>query len=606
MYSFNLAILGANFDCASRNEIRLVEELTKNIPRRPEIVYANPCKSRSHVIEAVCRGVTMMTFDNVAEIRKCAAISTKIEVVLRIITDDSGSQCRLSSKYGAPKSSWRSLLSTAKACGLPVVGVSFHVGSGCRDASRYELALKDARELFDLAEAEFGYKMTILDIGGGFPGETHSLWNPADVFGDPTAVPQPLNEVLHTNYSIDEEIDEKSVVNTKEGVLPGPTDDDEVEEDDKELMYFSEIAESIVPFIDELFPPETGVRIIAEPGRYLVAAAATLCASVISVRSNATIPGVEPVMINDEEAAFHVNQVTRAEEDNIVADASNRDDQVIDAIMDEIADYSKLFARLNLTQQEVDVYTENAEFTQGNIKVASKLLAPPEERLLDGESLSVHHTVEGMQLGIVANCIDDGVSLSETEVTSESNRIMAGLSLAAAGEAAVSGVVIQAIADTAPRQDDYAYYVNDGCYGGFNNLIFDHATVRPRRLKNAISKSHTVVPTVRDGFMSLEAVENDDNSTEPDEGDDALYPSTVFGPTCDSIDVISRGVLLPKMDVGDWLYFQNMGAYTSAAASDFNGFAPTEKFYVCSVQPEHFERYSNGSLPMSEEKKEEA
>ena len=311
-------------------------------------------------------------------------------------------------------------------------------------------------------------------------------------------------------------------------------------------------------------------------------------------------------MINDEEAAFHVNQVTRAEEDNIVADASNRDDQVIDAIMDEIADYSKLFARLNLTQQEVDVYTENAEFTQGNIKVASKLLAPPEERLLDGESLSVHHTVEGMQLGIVANCIDDGVSLSETEVTSESNRIMAGLSLAAAGEAAVSGVVIQAIADTAPRQDDYAYYVNDGCYGGFNNLIFDHATVRPRRLKNAISKSHTVVPTVRDGFMSLEAVENDDNSTEPDEGDDALYPSTVFGPTCDSIDVISRGVLLPKMDVGDWLYFQNMGAYTSAAASDFNGFAPTEKFYVCSVQPEHFERYSNGSLPMSEEKKEEA
>ena len=35
----------------------------------------------------------------------------------------------------------------------------------------------------------------------------------------------------------------------------------------------------------------------------------------------------------------------------------------------------------------------------------------------------------------------------------------------------------------------------------------------------------------------------------------------------------------------------NRGAYTSAAASDFNGFTPTEKFYVCSVQPEHFEQY---------------
>jgi len=51
------------------------------------------------------------------------------------------------------------------------------------------------------------------------------------------------------------------------------------------------------------------------------------------------------------------------------------------------------------------------------------------------------------------------------------------------------------------------------------------------------------------------------------------------------MDVLSRGVLLPKMEVGDWMYFQNMGAYTSAAASIFNGFPTTEKFYVCSVPP---------------------
>ena len=76
--------------------------------------------------------------------------------------------------------------------------------------------------------------------------------------------------------------------------------------------------------------------------------------------------------------------------------------------------------------------------------------------------------------------------------------------------------------------------------------------------------------------------------------------------------MISRSVLLPKMSIGDWLYFNNMGAYTSAAASDFNGFTPSDKFYVCSVQPEHFEQYmtSNGpkedsSVGSGEEKKAE-
>ena len=52
---------------------------------------------------------------------------------------------------------------------------------------------------------------------------------------------------------------------------------------------------------------------------------------------------------------------------------------------------------------------------------------------------------------------------------------------------------------------------------------------------------------------------------------------------------MARSVLLPKLQVGDWLYFQNMGAYTMAASSSFNGFVPSEKFYVCSVQPEYFE-----------------
>ena len=46
---------------------------------------------------------------------------------------------------------------------------SFHVGSGCYDAKAFRNAVKDARYVFDLA-GQFGYEMTILDVGGGFPG----------------------------------------------------------------------------------------------------------------------------------------------------------------------------------------------------------------------------------------------------------------------------------------------------------------------------------------------------------------------------------------------------------------------------------------------------
>jgi hypothetical protein len=445
------------------------------------------------------------------------------------------------------------------------------------------------------------------------------LWNPAEVFGDPTAAPQTgPTEVSRRKYTIDEEIDDESVTNEKEGVAGDEEEkaDEQGNGEEKGLMFFNEIAESIAPILDELFPPDSGVRIIAEPGRYLVAACSTLCTSIIGVRSNVTEKNVQPLAISDSSAAFFLDQVTRADEDTIVAESNKPDNPLIDSIVEEIGTYAEVYTRLGLSQQEFDVYSEKADFTAGHLRAAASLLAPPEERLPFGEKAEQHHTVEGMHRGIVASCLDDNLSVvSEMEASENASGIVGALSLMSIGEAAISGVIFQAIADTVRCQDDYAYYVNDGCYGGFNNLIFDHAIVRPRRLKNALSKSHKIMTTERNGFMTLEAVEynSDDSITSDDDGEqsDALYPSTVFGPTCDSIDVISRSVLLPKMSTGDWLSFQNMGAYTSAAASDFNGFTPTEKFYVCSVQPEHFEQHigrtgsATPSPGVDEEKKEE-
>lgn len=375
-------------------------------------------------------------------------------------------------------------------------------------------------------------------------------------------------------------------------------------------MYFDEIAEAVAPMLDELFPPSTGVKIIAEPGRYLVAAAATLVASVVSVRSNRTSDAVPALAISDRGASENVFNITRAEEDEIVQGHARvlerEENPIIGTLVEELADYSQRFARANLTQQEVDVYLDNVEAGATEERMARPpAMEPGRPCTEDGTALI--HSVEGMQAGIVVGCADlfddDASAISgmrsrepsahggkggDPSVAGSTRLSDLGLDvpciLAAAGEAAVSGIVRQAIADSAqPLQDDFAYYINDGVYGAFNNLLFDHATVRPRKLRGALCPQHR---DLVDGINTLRVAEEEEGVCAPQ--DESLYASTVFGPTCDSMDVLSRGVLLPKMDVGDWMYFQNMGAYTSAAASTFNGFPTTETFYVCSVPPQHF------------------
>lgn len=71
-------------------------------------------------------------------------------LVLRIATDDSKAVCRLSVKFGAPLKACRGLLEQAKKLGLDVIGVSFHVGSGCTDPETYTQAIADARCVFDI------------------------------------------------------------------------------------------------------------------------------------------------------------------------------------------------------------------------------------------------------------------------------------------------------------------------------------------------------------------------------------------------------------------------------------------------------------------------
>lgn len=103
-------------------------------------------------------------------------------------------------------------------------------------------------------------------------------------------------------------------------------------------------------------------------------------------------------------------------------------------------------------------------------------------------------------------------------------------------------------AETNEQEDIIIYYLNDGVYGSFNCIYFDH-------------KQPVVLPF------------NERNEKK-------MYKSRIFGPTCDSIDLISNEIMLPELAIGEWVYVENFGAYTTAASSSFNGFITTDYKYI--------------------------
>ncbi|ANB13107.1 ornithine decarboxylase SPE1 [Sugiyamaella lignohabitans] len=112
-------------------------------------------------------------------------------------------------------------------------------------------------------------------------------------------------------------------------------------------------------------------------------------------------------------------------------------------------------------------------------------------------------------------------------------------------------------------------YVNDGVYGNLNSILFDHQNPVPRPLTSGESFLYN-------GKDEIPFHHRDHHSSN--------YEFSVWGPTCDGLDCISKSVLFPvSIDVGDWLYFNDVGAYTLAASTTFNGFnLDCKVHYVCS------------------------
>jgi ornithine decarboxylase len=216
---------GASFDVASLPEFMLVYENIKHLPAKAQqdfiwdkIIYANPTKPKE-TLQALDQYKPLVTYDNLAELKKIREFAPHAGVVLRLRVPNTGSMVELSSKFGCDPGEAVDLILAAFKLGLVVEGLSFHVGSQCTNFENFVQALDMAAAVMKEAKSR-GHGIKILDIGGGFPA--------------------PYN---------------------------------------RHVKPFSVLAKKINAEIERLFPEN--IEILAEPGRFLVATAATSVARII-------------------------------------------------------------------------------------------------------------------------------------------------------------------------------------------------------------------------------------------------------------------------------------------------------------------------------------
>ena len=216
---------GASFDVASLPEFMLVYENIKHLPPKEQqdfiwdkIIYANPTKPKE-TLRALDKYKPLVTYDNIGELKKIAQFAPHAGVVLRLRVPNTGSMVELSSKFGCDPGEAVDLILAASDLGLVAEGISFHVGSQCTNFQNFVQALEIAAAIMREAKSR-GRELKILDIGGGFPAPY-----------------------------------------------------------DRHVKPFSLLAKKINTEIKRLFSKD--IQIVAEPGRFLVATAATSVARII-------------------------------------------------------------------------------------------------------------------------------------------------------------------------------------------------------------------------------------------------------------------------------------------------------------------------------------
>ena len=194
-------------------------ELVRRLGVAPDrCIHTHPIKRDSDIRTALSFGVTRFVVDNPDELRKFVQFRTRCSLLVRVSFRSPGAQVDLSRKFGCDPEAATELFRLAAELRIKIEGLSFHTGSQNANPAMIVRAIDVCRDLLQGAAAA-GHAAQILDIGGGFP------------------------------------------VDYLQPAMP--------------------IEEFCAPIIAALGKLPAGIRLIAEPGRYISAPAAIAVASVM-------------------------------------------------------------------------------------------------------------------------------------------------------------------------------------------------------------------------------------------------------------------------------------------------------------------------------------
>ena len=197
-------------------------ELCLSMGAEPHTIsFGNTIKRPADIAWAFGAGITLFAADSEAELEKIAANAPGAEVYIRLLVGATGADWPLSHKFGCAPEKALTLLDMAQSLGLQPVGLSFHVGSQTRRAEMWRDTLDQVAAVWAQAQGA-GHALSLINIGGGFPA----------FYGE---------------------------------AIEGPTD----------------YAAQVMAMVEPRFPGAS--RIMAEPGRGMVAEAGMIAAEVLLV-----------------------------------------------------------------------------------------------------------------------------------------------------------------------------------------------------------------------------------------------------------------------------------------------------------------------------------
>jgi len=147
-------------------------------------IHTHPVKRDADIRDALRFGVRTFVADNADEIGKFVRHRKRAELLIRVCFRAQDALCDLSRKFGCDPAAVPELLRVAARMGVRVVGLSFHAGSQAASPGMHVRAIDACGELIRAARAE-GAELTVLDIGGGFPVDYRDPAPPIEAFCEP-------------------------------------------------------------------------------------------------------------------------------------------------------------------------------------------------------------------------------------------------------------------------------------------------------------------------------------------------------------------------------------------------------------------------------------